>query len=51
MLLADDVYENFESAIDERDEAEETLESTIIGIKSADVIEKREWTARMRWSP
>ena len=39
MLLADDVYENFESAIDERDEAEETLESTIIGIKSADVIE------------
>ena len=39
MLLSDDVYENFEAAIDERDEAEETLESTIIGIKSADVIE------------
>ena len=39
MLLADDVYENFEAAINERDEAEETLESTIIGIKSADVIE------------
>ena len=39
MLLADDVYENFEAAIDEREEAEETLESTIIGIKSAEVIE------------
>ena len=39
MLLSDDVYENFEAAIDERDEAEETLESTIISIKSADVIE------------
>ena len=39
MLLAEDVYENFEAAIDEREEAEETLESTIIGIKSADVIE------------
>ena len=38
-LLADDVYENFEAAIDEREEAEETLESTIIGIKSAEVIE------------
>ena len=25
MLLSDDVYENFEAAIDERDEAEETL--------------------------
>ena len=31
--------ENFEAAIDERDEAEETLESTIISIKLADVIE------------
>ncbi|NBP73626.1 MAG: Tim44 domain-containing protein, partial [Alphaproteobacteria bacterium] len=39
MLLANDVYENFEAAIDEREEAGETLESTIIGIKSADVIE------------
>ena len=38
-LLADDVYDNFEAAIDERDKAEETLESTIIGIKVADVIE------------
>ena len=39
MLLADDVYENFKAAIDERGEAEETLESTIIGIKSAEVTE------------
>ena len=39
MLLAKDVYENFEGAIDERDEAEESLESTIIGIKASDVIE------------
>ncbi|MEE2996038.1 MAG: Tim44/TimA family putative adaptor protein [Pseudomonadota bacterium] len=39
MLLADDVYENFEAAINEREEAEETLESAIIGIKNANVIE------------
>ena len=39
MLLAQEVYESFEGAIDERGEAEETLESTIIGIKAADVIE------------
>ena len=39
MLLSDEVYENFEVAIDERDEAEEILESKIITIKSADVIE------------
>jgi len=39
MLLANGVYENFEAAIDEREEAGETLETTIIGIKSADVIE------------
>ena len=39
MLLADDVYDNFETAIDERDKAEETLESTIIDIKVCDVIE------------
>tara|TARA_Y100001934_G_scaffold167936_1_gene199654 strand:- start:170 stop:859 length:690 start_codon:yes stop_codon:yes gene_type:complete len=39
MLLADDVFENFRTAIDEREEAEETLETTIIGIKGAEVIE------------
>ena len=39
MLLADDVFDNFRTAIDEREEAEETLETTIISIKSAEVIE------------
>ena len=39
MLLADDVFDNFRTAIDEREEAEETLETTIIGIKVAEVIE------------
>ncbi|PPR10986.1 MAG: hypothetical protein CFH41_01086 [Alphaproteobacteria bacterium MarineAlpha11_Bin1] len=39
MLLAGEVYESFEGAIDERERAGETLESTIIGIKAADVIE------------
>lgn len=39
LLLADDVFENFNVAINERDDAEETLETTIISIKSADVIE------------
>lgn len=38
-LLADDVFENFNVAIEERAEAEESLETTIIGIKSADIIE------------
>lgn len=38
-LLAEDVFENFNEAIEARNEAEERLESTIIGIKSADVIE------------
>jgi len=39
MLLADDVLDNFRTAIDEREDAEETLETTIIGIKGAEVIE------------
>ena len=39
MLLADDVFDNFRTAIDEREEAEETLETTIISIKGAEVIE------------
>jgi len=38
-LLADDVFENFNDAIEARKEADETLETTIIGIKSADIIE------------
>jgi predicted lipid-binding transport protein (Tim44 family) len=39
MLLADDVFDNFNVAINEREDASETLETTIIGIKSSDVIE------------
>ena len=38
-LLADDVFENFNDAIEARKKADETLETTIIGIKSADIIE------------
>lgn len=38
-LLAEDVFENFNEAIETRTEANEKLETTIIGIKSADVIE------------
>ncbi len=40
-LLADDVYENFAAAIKGRQDAKQTLETTIIGIKSADIIEAR----------
>ena len=38
-LLAEDVFENFNDAIVARREANEKLETTIIGIGSADVIE------------
>lgn len=38
-LLAADVFENFNQAIEQRAEAKESLETTIIGIKSADIIE------------
>jgi predicted lipid-binding transport protein (Tim44 family) len=38
-LLAEDVFENFNEAIVTRKEANERLETTIIGIKSSDVIE------------
>ncbi len=38
-LLSDDVYDNFASAIDAREQAGETLETTIIGIKSMDLLE------------
>lgn len=40
-LLADDVYENFAAAIKGRQDAKQTLETTLIGIKSADVVEAR----------
>ncbi|MBM3539031.1 MAG: Tim44 domain-containing protein [Alphaproteobacteria bacterium] len=40
-LLADDVYENFAAAIKGRQDAKQTLETTLIGIKSAEIIEAR----------
>ena len=38
-LLDDDVFENFERAIRERLDAEETLETTIVGIGKAEIVE------------
>jgi predicted lipid-binding transport protein (Tim44 family) len=38
-LLANDVYDDFSGAIKEREEAEQTLETTLIGITSAEIIE------------
>lgn len=38
-LLADDVYENFNEAIRQRLAANETLETTIVGLRSADFVE------------
>ena len=40
-LLNDEVYENFSSAVKEREDANEKLETTVIGIKNADIIEAR----------
>lgn len=39
MLLSTDVYENFAGAIRSRELAHNTLETTLVGIKSADIIE------------
>lgn len=38
-LLANDVYDDFAGAIKEREEAKESLETTLIGITSAEIIE------------
>jgi predicted lipid-binding transport protein (Tim44 family) len=40
-LLADDVYENFAAAIRGRQQAKQTLETTLVGIKSAEIVEAR----------
>jgi predicted lipid-binding transport protein (Tim44 family) len=40
-LLADDVYDNFAAAIRGRQEAKQTLETTLISIKAADIVEAR----------
>ena len=38
-LLNDEVFENFDRAIRERLDAEETLETAVVGIKKADIVE------------
>jgi predicted lipid-binding transport protein (Tim44 family) len=38
-LLSNDVYEDFAGAIKRREEASETLETTLVGIKEAEIIE------------
>jgi predicted lipid-binding transport protein (Tim44 family) len=40
-LLNDEVFENFSAAIEEREQASETLEKSVIGIKSTDLLEAR----------
>ena len=40
-LLNDEVYENFSVAVKQRQEAEEELETTVISIKNADLLEAR----------
>ncbi len=40
-LLADEVYENFAAAIKSRQQAKQILETTLVGIKSADVTDAR----------
>jgi predicted lipid-binding transport protein (Tim44 family) len=40
-LLANDVYDNFAAAIKGRHDAKQTLETTLIGIKSVDLLEAR----------
>ena len=40
-LLTRDVLENFSGAIDEREERGETLETTVVGVSSADVVGAR----------
>tara|TARA_R110002167_G_scaffold36044_10_gene114743 strand:- start:559 stop:1248 length:690 start_codon:yes stop_codon:yes gene_type:complete len=39
MLLSPEVYQNFSAAIDEREEAGHTMESTIVALKKADIVE------------
>jgi len=40
-LLNDEVYENFSAAVKQREEAGEELETTVIGVKNADILEAR----------
>ena len=38
-LLSKEVYENFRAAIDEREKAGQVMEETLVGIRSADIVE------------
>ena len=38
-LLSDEVFENFDSAIKARAKAKHTLETTVVGLRSAEIIE------------
>lgn len=40
-LLNDEVYDNFSAAVRQREEADEDLETTVIGIKNVDILEAR----------
>ena len=40
-LLNDEVYDNFSAAVKQREAADEELETTVIGIKAADLLEAR----------
>jgi predicted lipid-binding transport protein (Tim44 family) len=40
-LLSDEVYDNFAAAIRTRQQAKHTLETTLVGIRSADLVEAR----------
>ena len=40
-ILNDEVYDNFETAIETREEARQSLETTITAIKSADIVGAR----------
>ena len=40
-LLTQDVLDNFSGAIEEREERGETLETTVVGVSSADVVDAR----------
>lgn len=40
-LLNDEVYENFSAAVQQRENVEEQLETTVIGVKNADIMEAR----------
>lgn len=40
-LLTRDVYENFSRAVSEREERGETLETTVVGIRGAEIVEAR----------